>query len=107
MNLLVMKHLIPILALLALAGCGKDTPSGPSPTTSAPYSQTDLVVGTGTIAAAGNNHELIDHERRTCPAPLHQRFILALRQSIAGGQIVLPEELAARAIQAPQHARRA
>jgi FKBP-type peptidyl-prolyl cis-trans isomerase FkpA len=50
-----MRRLIPILALLAIAGCGKDTPSGPSPTTSAPYSQTDLVVGTGTIAAAGNN----------------------------------------------------
>jgi FKBP-type peptidyl-prolyl cis-trans isomerase FkpA len=49
-----MKRVIPILLLLAVAACGKDTPAGPSPTTSAPYSQTDLVVGTGTIAAVGN-----------------------------------------------------
>jgi FKBP-type peptidyl-prolyl cis-trans isomerase FkpA len=50
-----MRRLIPILMLLAVAACGKDTPSGPSPTTSAPYSQTDVVVGTGATAAAGNN----------------------------------------------------
>jgi FKBP-type peptidyl-prolyl cis-trans isomerase FkpA len=49
-----MKRLIPILTLLAVAACGKDNPAGPSPTTSAPYSVTDLVVGTGAIAAAGN-----------------------------------------------------
>jgi FKBP-type peptidyl-prolyl cis-trans isomerase len=40
--------------LLAVAACGDDTPTGPSPTTSAPYSATDLVVGTGAIAAVGN-----------------------------------------------------
>jgi FKBP-type peptidyl-prolyl cis-trans isomerase FkpA len=50
-----MTRLIPILALLAVAACGKDTPAGPSPTTSAPYSATDLVIGTGATAAAGNN----------------------------------------------------
>jgi FKBP-type peptidyl-prolyl cis-trans isomerase FkpA len=49
-----MRRLIPILALLAVAACGKDTPAGPSPTTSAPYSQTDLVIGTGATAAAGS-----------------------------------------------------
>ena len=54
-TLLEMKRLIPLLVLLAVAACGKNTPTGPSPTTSAPYSQTDLVVGTGATAAAGNN----------------------------------------------------
>lgn len=52
-----MKRLLfPILALMiAVAGCGGDD-EGPtlSPTTSAPYSQTDLVVGTGAVAATGN-----------------------------------------------------
>jgi FKBP-type peptidyl-prolyl cis-trans isomerase FkpA len=51
-----MKRLTLLVVLLAVAACGgDDTPTGPSPTTSAPYSQTDLVVGTGAIAAAGNN----------------------------------------------------
>jgi FKBP-type peptidyl-prolyl cis-trans isomerase FkpA len=49
-----MKRLIPILALLAVAACSKNTPTTPS-TTTAPYSQTDLVVGTGATAATGNN----------------------------------------------------
>jgi FKBP-type peptidyl-prolyl cis-trans isomerase FkpA len=50
-----MKRLIPILALLAIAGCSKSStsPSVP-PTTTAPYSQTDLVLGTGATAASGN-----------------------------------------------------
>jgi FKBP-type peptidyl-prolyl cis-trans isomerase FkpA len=53
-----MKRFIPMLALLVVAACGGD--DGPttaptvSSTTSAPYSQTDLVVGTGTIATPGN-----------------------------------------------------
>jgi FKBP-type peptidyl-prolyl cis-trans isomerase FkpA len=51
----MMKRLIPILALLAVAACSKNSnPTAPS-TTTAPYSQTDLVVGTGATAAAGNN----------------------------------------------------
>ena len=50
-----MRRLIPILVLLAVAACSKDsTPMAPT-TTSAPYSQTDLVIGTGAIAATGNN----------------------------------------------------
>jgi FKBP-type peptidyl-prolyl cis-trans isomerase FkpA len=49
-----MKRLIPLLVLLAAAACGKNTPTGPSPTTSAPYSQTDLVVGTGAAAVTGS-----------------------------------------------------
>jgi FKBP-type peptidyl-prolyl cis-trans isomerase FkpA len=49
-----MKRLIPILALLAAAACSKDSgPTTPS-TTTAPYSQTDLVVGTGATAVSGN-----------------------------------------------------
>jgi FKBP-type peptidyl-prolyl cis-trans isomerase FkpA len=50
-----MKRLLPILVVLLAAACGGDD-NGPglSPTTSAPYSQTDLVVGTGAIAAPGN-----------------------------------------------------
>jgi FKBP-type peptidyl-prolyl cis-trans isomerase FkpA len=47
-----MKRFIPLLALFLVAACGGD--NGVSPTPSAPYSQTDLVVGTGTVAAAGN-----------------------------------------------------
>lgn len=45
---------LPVAALLlATGGCGGDTPT--SPTSSAPYSQTDLVVGTGAEAVAGRN----------------------------------------------------
>jgi FKBP-type peptidyl-prolyl cis-trans isomerase len=52
-----MTRFIPILALVVVAACSSDNgpAATPSPsTTSAPYSQTDLVVGTGTIAASGN-----------------------------------------------------
>jgi FKBP-type peptidyl-prolyl cis-trans isomerase FkpA len=50
-----MKRFLPILALLMVAACGGNETIGPSvSTTSAPYSQTDLVVGTGATAAAGN-----------------------------------------------------
>ena len=49
-----MKRLIPLLALSFVVACGGDD-NGPTiaPTTSAPYSQTDLVVGTGTVATPG------------------------------------------------------
>ena len=52
-----MKRFIPLIALLAVAACSKDSNSSPMApaTTSAPYSQTDLVVGIGSTAAAGNN----------------------------------------------------
>ena len=49
-----MKRLIPILALFFVAACGGNESTAPSTTTSAPYSQTDLVVGTGATAVAGN-----------------------------------------------------
>ena len=52
----MMKRLfLPILALVLTVACGGDDNS-PSlaPTTSAPYSQTDLVVGTGALAGPGS-----------------------------------------------------
>jgi FKBP-type peptidyl-prolyl cis-trans isomerase FkpA len=49
-----MKRVIPILALVVVfAACGDDDPTV-GPTTSAPYSQTDLVVGTGATATPGS-----------------------------------------------------
>jgi FKBP-type peptidyl-prolyl cis-trans isomerase FkpA len=52
----MMKRLFPIMALLAIAACSNNstTPTVP-PTTTAPYSQTDLAVGIGATAAGGNN----------------------------------------------------
>jgi len=46
------RLLVPIVAVFFAVACGGDDNSGPNlaPTTSAPYSQTDLVVGTGTTA---------------------------------------------------------
>ena len=51
-----MKRLIPILALfLVTAGGGSDSPSAPAvTTTSAPYSQTDFLVGAGATATTGS-----------------------------------------------------
>ena len=51
MTLLI--RMIPLLALLAVAGCSSSTPGAPT-TSSGPYSQTDLVVGTGATANPGN-----------------------------------------------------
>lgn len=44
-------RLILLALLLPAAACSSNTPTTPT-TSSAPYSQTDLVVGTGTVAAA-------------------------------------------------------
>jgi FKBP-type peptidyl-prolyl cis-trans isomerase FkpA len=50
-----MKRLIPFLALVMVAACGGDDNNPTAPTTPAPpYSQTDLVVGTGAAAVSGN-----------------------------------------------------
>src|SRR5688572_29598299 len=49
-----MKRLIPFVALLFVTACSGDNAPTLAPTTSAPYSQIDLVVGTGTIAQPGN-----------------------------------------------------
>ena len=49
-----MKRLIPLVALLFVTACSGDNAPTLAPTTSAPYSQIDLVVGTGTIAQPGN-----------------------------------------------------
>jgi len=51
----VIRRLLPVAVLLVVAAasaCGDSSPT--SPTSTAPYSQTDLVVGTGTQAAAGD-----------------------------------------------------
>jgi FKBP-type peptidyl-prolyl cis-trans isomerase FkpA len=53
----LMKRFILLVALVGVASCGGDdsgTPMAPT-TTSAPYSQTDLAIGTGATAAANNN----------------------------------------------------
>jgi FKBP-type peptidyl-prolyl cis-trans isomerase FkpA len=49
-----MKRLIPLVVLLFVTACGGDNAPTLAPTTSAPYSQVDLVVGTGTIAQPGS-----------------------------------------------------
>jgi FKBP-type peptidyl-prolyl cis-trans isomerase FkpA len=51
-----MKRLVPLLALVIVAACGGNDNSNPTgPTTAAPpYSQTDLVVGTGAAAVSGS-----------------------------------------------------
>ena len=52
-----MKRFIPLLALFVVSACGggdSNPTTGPTSTTTAPYSQTDLVVGTGVTAASGS-----------------------------------------------------
>jgi FKBP-type peptidyl-prolyl cis-trans isomerase FkpA len=51
-----MKRWIVFLALLATSACSNNNSTSPTvpPTTTAPYSQTDLVAGIGTTAAPGN-----------------------------------------------------
>ena len=53
----MMKRFIPVLALVLLTACGGNDSTTPSTvtTTTAPYSQTDLVVGTGATAVSGSN----------------------------------------------------
>ena len=50
----MMKRLIALTALLAAAGCGGSNSTSPTTPSSAPYSQNDLVVGTGAAAAANS-----------------------------------------------------
>jgi FKBP-type peptidyl-prolyl cis-trans isomerase FkpA len=48
------RRVLAILLLILSAACGgSSSPSNPTPLPSAPYSQTDLVVGTGAEATAG------------------------------------------------------
>ena len=44
---------VALAAGLAIAACGSSSSSSPSATTSAPFSQTDLRIGTGADAVAG------------------------------------------------------
>jgi FKBP-type peptidyl-prolyl cis-trans isomerase FkpA len=48
----VLGRLLVLALLLSVAACGDDTPTMPATTSSGPYSQTDLVLGTGTEAVA-------------------------------------------------------
>ena len=50
---MMMRRLITLMTLLATAGCGSSSSTAPT-TSSAPYSQQDLVVGTGATAAANS-----------------------------------------------------
>ena len=47
----LLRRLLLLGLPLMIAACGSDTPTSPTTTSSAPYSQTDLVVGTGAEAA--------------------------------------------------------
>ena len=47
----LLRRLLLLGLPLMVAACGSDTPTSPTTTSSAPYSQTDLVVGTGAEAA--------------------------------------------------------
>ena len=47
----MIRRLIPLILLVAAAACNK---TATSPTSSAPFSSTDLVVGTGALASTGN-----------------------------------------------------
>jgi FKBP-type peptidyl-prolyl cis-trans isomerase FkpA len=47
-----MKRAILLMALLVTAGCGSSSSTAPT-TSSAPYSQVDVIVGTGATAATG------------------------------------------------------
>jgi FKBP-type peptidyl-prolyl cis-trans isomerase FkpA len=48
----VLGRLLMLSLLLPITACSDDSPTMPTTTSSAPYSQTDLVVGTGTAAVA-------------------------------------------------------
>ena len=53
----MIRRLLPVavvLVVIATSACGDSSPTAPTSTSSAPYSQTDLVVGTGTQAAVGD-----------------------------------------------------
>ena len=53
----MIRRLLPVavvLVVIATSACGDSSPTAPASTSSAPYSQTDLVVGTGTQAAVGD-----------------------------------------------------
>ena len=50
----MMKRAILLMALLAAAGCGSSSSTAPT-TSSAPYSQVDVAVGSGATAVAGRS----------------------------------------------------
>src|SRR5215217_3953354 len=51
---MTLRTLGAAVLLLSTIGCGGDSPTDPSQGLNVPFSQTDLVVGTGRTVAAGN-----------------------------------------------------
>ncbi len=51
----LLKRMIVLLPLVAVAACGSPSSTAPTITSSAPYTQIDLVVGTGATATAGKS----------------------------------------------------
>jgi FKBP-type peptidyl-prolyl cis-trans isomerase len=50
-----MRRLLPVFLLFAVAACGSDASPTTATTSSAPYSQQDLVLGTGATATSGKS----------------------------------------------------
>jgi FKBP-type peptidyl-prolyl cis-trans isomerase FkpA len=83
------------LIALAAAGCGSDTPNSPTPPT-APFSATDLAVGTGAEAVNGRsvtvryalwlyNPSGVDGKGQNIPQPTDQySFVLGTGNAIQG-----------------------
>lgn len=51
---MIFRLVVILVVFAAVAACGKDTPTSPSVGANVPYSQTDLVVGTGAQAQVGS-----------------------------------------------------
>lgn len=52
--MMLLKRMIALLPLVAVAACGSSSPTAPT-TAGAPFTQIDLVVGTGATAVAGRS----------------------------------------------------
>jgi FKBP-type peptidyl-prolyl cis-trans isomerase len=105
----VMSRIVPVLLCLSVltAACGGDSPSSPStPLPSAPYSQTDLRVGTGAEAVnarlvtvnytgwlydpARPENKGTQFDSSLTAGRLPFQFTLGARQVIAGWEVGVP-----------------